>query len=462
MMNAKDVTDSYKIFETTHGRSGALFIVIALGLLILSVTRGLFVIGLGGLVETSMIYNVIFLILMLFTLYCCFDQQRLRYPPKLKLCLYLNLLFFICWLLPDLIATRDIKFFLIGAIIPFVSFGFMQIPSLYLRRVLFFILFILAATTIIDFVMSNLPKLQLREYREQLRLMINPSQLAPTRVGIFLRSVGITGTEHETSCLLVMLITYVLALRDEYISRPSRIFLIYLSLIALLFTLSITNLIVGFFSMGLISLHYFKRKKYFQTGLLTLPFILFVFNFSLSTENYVKGDDISIAQAVYVKLSPTTGDWSAMLTMDEGGKGSRLEQDGTLVCYGWQKRCSPFFNELAGLVIGHEGATKVGHFGRITEIGLIRMAWETGLTTMLAFFLVLIFPIMLYFSSDAFTKREMFPYFCAITTGIFTLLHYGALFRTTNIFIFYALYGACIRQYILSTNFKNKFIDKTA
>ena len=149
-----------------------------------------------------------------------------------------------------------------------------------------------------------------------------------------------------------------------------------------------------------------------------------------------------------------------MLTMETDS--SRLEQDGTLVCYHWQKRCSPFFNELAGLVIGHEGATKMGEFGRITEIGLIRMAWETGLTTILSFFLVLIFPIMLYFSSDAFTKREMFPYFCAITTGILTLLHYGALFRTTNIFIFYALYGACIRQYILSTNFKNKFIDKTA
>lgn len=460
MMNVKDVNPSYKIYETMHGRSGALFTVIALGLLILSVTRGLFVIGLGGLVETSMIYNVIFLFLMIFTLYCCFDQQRLRYPPKLKLCLYLNLLFFICWLLPDLIATRDIKFFLICAIVPFVSFGFMKIPSLYLRRVFFFLLFILAATTIIDFIMSNLPKLQLREYREQLRLMINPTQLAPTRVGFFLRSVGITGFEHETSCLLVMLITYVLALRHEYISRSSRIFLIYLSLVALLFTLSISNMIIGFFSMGLICLHYFKRKEYFQTGLLALPFMFFILNFGLSTENYVKGDDISIAQAVYVKIAPDTGDWSAMLTMETDS--SRLEQDGTLVCYHWQKRCSPLFNELAGLVIGHEGATKMGEFGRITEIGLIRMAWETGLTTILSFFLVLIFPIMLYFSSDAFTKREMFPYFCAITTGILTLLHYGALFRTTNIFIFYALYGACIRQYILSTNFKNKFIDKIA
>ena len=85
MMNVKDVNPSYKIYETMHGRSGALFTVIALGLLILSVTRGLFVIGLGGLVETSMIYNVIFLFLILLEKIFCilFTNKILRFLLEL-------------------------------------------------------------------------------------------------------------------------------------------------------------------------------------------------------------------------------------------------------------------------------------------------------------------------------------------------------------------------------------------
>ena len=102
----------------------------------------------------------------------------------------------------------------------------------------------------------------------------------------------------------------------------------------------------------------------------------------------------------------------------------------------------------------------MGEYGRITEIGLLRMMWETGFTSFLCFLLVIFFPALLYFTSDNFTRRAMFPYFCAVVTGLATLIHYGALFRTTNIFIFYAFYGACIRQYLISKAFKRKFTDQ--
>jgi hypothetical protein len=457
-MNNQQLSNSYDVFESTYGRSGSLFILIASALLVLSMSRGLFVIAMGGLVESSIIYNLVFLILLIFTVYCFFDQQRMRYPSTLRLFLYLNLLFYISWFLPELVATRDLKFFLICSVIPFVIFGFMKIPSIYLRRVFFFILFLVAVTTVIDFIISNIPRFELRDYREQLRLMINPSQIAPTRVGYLLRSVGISGSEHETSCLLAMLVTFVLALRERYISRTMRVILVYLGLLAILFTLSTSNSIVAAVAIVLIVFYYFRRKKYFNTILVSLPFIAFFFYLSLTPDNLTKASDINVVDAVYMKIDPRTADWTALLTLRTDD--NRLTQDGTLVCYYWQDGCSYIFNEFGGLIIGHEGATQMGEYGRITEIGLLRMMWETGFTSFLCFLLVIFFPALLYFTSDKFTRRAMFPYFCAVATGLATLIHYGALFRTTNIFIFYAFYGACIRQYLISKAFKRKFTDQ--
>jgi len=461
-MNYKKSLSPFDAYENSHMRGSGGFIIIASLILVLSITRGLIVIFFDGALESADIYNLVFLACLIYTTYCFFDQQRLKYPQTLRLFLYLNLIFYVVWFLPEILATRDLKFFLICSVIPFTMFGFMQIPSKYIRRLLIFLLFLISSSVIIDFVMSNIPALELRDYRESLRLMINPSQIAPTRVGVLLRSVGLTGSEHETSSLLVMLLAFVLALKEKYISKKTRTVVFYLGLLAILSTLSTTNTIISLVSIVLITFYYLKRKQYFQTFLVGMPMIIFIFYFTLSVQK-VEGevnmiDDLNIIDAVWVKISPATADWATFLTTSTDD--SRLAQDGTLVCYYWQKNCSYIFNEFGGLLIGHEGATQMGEFGRITEIGLLRMMWETGLTSFLCFLLVLFFPPLLYFYSDEFTRKAMFPYFCALTAGIFTLLHYGALFRTSNIFLFYALYGACIRQYIISLNFKHKFADK--
>jgi len=461
-MNYQKSLTPFDAYENSHMRSSGGFLIIASLILVLSVTRGLIVIFFGGALESADIYNLVFLACLIYTVYCFFAQQRLKYPQTLRLFLYLNLMFYIVWFLPEILATQDIKFFLICSVIPFAMFGFMMIPSKYMRRLLIFLIFLISLSVIIDFAMSNIPVLQLRDYREQLRLMINPSQIAPTRVGILLRSVGITGVEHETSSLLAMLLAFIFTLKEKYISKKTRIIVFYFGLVAILCTLSTSNIMISLASIALITLYYLRRKKYFQPFLVGLPMVILIFYFTFSIQK-IDGQvnnvqDLNIIDAVWVKISPATGDWGTLLTTSTVD--SRLAQDGTLVCYYWQKNCSYIFNEFGSLLIGHEGATQMGEFGRITEIGLLRMMWETGLTSFLCFLLMLFFPVLLYFNSDEFTRKAMFPYFCAITTGIFTLLHYGTLFRTSNIFLFYALYGSCIRQYIISLNFKRKFADK--
>tara|TARA_Y100000590_G_scaffold365998_1_gene425128 strand:+ start:171 stop:1565 length:1395 start_codon:yes stop_codon:yes gene_type:complete len=461
-MSYKKLLTGFEAYENTHLRGSGGFIIIASLILTLSIARGLIVIFFGGAFESVDIYNLVFLVCLIYTIYCFFDQQRLQYPQVLRLFLYLNLIFYTVWFLPEILATQDIKFFLVCSTIPFAMFGFMKIPSKYFIRLLIFFLFLLSFTTIIDFVMSNIPSLQLRDYREELRLMINPDQKAPTRVGILLRTVGITGSEHETSCLLAMLVAFVLALEEKHISKKTRSIAFYLGLIAIGVTLSTANTVVALVSIVLITFYYFRRKRYFQTILVVIPAIIFIFYLSLSFQkingNVNLVEDLNFIDAIWVKISPTTGNWGTLLTTNIDD--SRMGQEATLVCYYWQKGCSYIFNEFGGLIIGHQNSTKMAEFGRITEIGLLRMMWETGLTSFLCFLLVLFFPIILYFNSDTFTRKSMFPYFCALTTGIFTLLHYGAIFRTTNIFLFYALYGACIRQYIISINFKQKFVNK--
>ena len=202
----------------------------------------------------------------------------------------------------------------------------------------------------------------------------------------------------------------------------------------------------------------FYYKDYFRTALIAVPLGIFIFYYSLTPGDITKDSDFNIIEGVYLKISPAAGDWSAMLTQETDD--SRLAQDGTLVCYYWQKNCSFLFNEFGGLIMGHEGATQMGEIGRIIEVGLLRHTWESGLITTLCFYFILIFPILLYFRADKFTQRQMFPYVCAVAAGILTLWHAGSIFRTSNIFIFYAFYGASIRQYIVSTNFHRSFLDK--
>ena len=123
-MNNNQLSEAYDQFENNYGRSGSLFIIIASSMLILSITRGLIVLLFGGAIESADIYNLIFLVLLIYNIYCFFDQQRMRYPSNLRLLLYLNLIFYVAWFLPEILATRDLKFFLVCSVIPFTMFAF--------------------------------------------------------------------------------------------------------------------------------------------------------------------------------------------------------------------------------------------------------------------------------------------------------------------------------------------------
>ena len=53
-------------------------------------------------------------------------------------------------------------------------------------------------------------------------------------------------------------------------------------------------------------------------------------------------------------------------------------------------------------------------------------------------------------TSFKYTKNRMLPYVAGFYGGLFTLVHYGSILRTSNIVLFYSFFGMSIRMYVLS------------
>ena len=100
------------------------------------------------------------------------------------------------------------------------------------------------------------------------------------------------------------------------------------------------------------------------------------------------------------------------------------------------------------IIIGHEHLTGLSDMGYFTEVAILSMLTNFGLVTMIPLILFLCYPIYIFLISKKEIKREMWIPIVTVCTGLLTLLHYGSLFRSTSIFLFFALYSMVIKKYL--------------
>jgi len=441
-MNNNYTESIFTNFENNNFIATPIIVTCSLLILLINTTRSLFALGIMsplGLASAQLIYYAISLLVMIFSLYALYSQHKLIGLNNIRKLFYINFVIYIAWLVPEVMVGKgNVTHFIYFALVPFSIFIFMQISSKFLKNLILLLALIASIVTIVDFILANNPFTN--AFRETLRLAIDPGVLVQTRVGMFVRAVGITGSEHDTACMLVMMSSYILAMKQNAINKYFRVLLLYCCFLALIMTLSMANIIAMIVIVMFFFFHDILKKKFFNPTLIGIPVLIFLFSLTQVTfqGDTTYGERIlptNLIEAVVTKAT-AAGVIDKFLMREDGIDAFDLKE------------------ELSGIFLGHEKNDQWS-WGKRLEIAAFRMVYTSGIIGYILTIAILFLPLFLYINSNRFTKNQMFPFLVPLLAGILTLWHYGSLIRAPNILLFFAIYGTCIRQYMLSGYFKH-------
>ena len=108
---------------------------------------------------------------------------------------------------------------------------------------------------------------------------------------------------------------------------------------------------------------------------------------------------------------------------------------------------SSFGANLFSFLFGYGQTLKISEVAHYAEQAFIKNIFEYGIFNASIFLLFLFAPVIIYVINRAnLNKMDIFPYVIAVFVGFLSLWHYGSVLRTTNIFVFFSMYGQVIRM----------------
>jgi len=404
--------------------------IITLIILVLSMFRGVVSILIGDFIETKYIYHTISSVFMLYAAFWIFQKYRSVLPRQLNTLLNLNLLAYTFWLITDLILfTGNIVYFFTYAIFPFFIIPFCRVDRETYIKVFYIISFFISCTVIFDYLLINTRVYaDGYEIRETLRHLLTSDSHSPTHTNGLYRAVGIIGEEHEAASLLVMMSAFLYSVKSSVFHPIFQSLCLILVWISLLLTYSAANIIVGLVSIMIITVYKIQKRpvKYLGIGMMIIAMLVLSISYNLFQIN-------DIIQPFLTRLDNDEA-WKVILS---------------------QRININIFDEFLALIVGHVKGFGISEFGLISEVGLVRILYNSSIFIFLFTALICIYPIFMYAKVDSVVKTYMFPYIVTIYSGLLTLAHYGTLFRSTNIILFFSIYGVLVNLYLSSKSVTN-------
>lgn len=338
----------------------------------------------------------------------------------------LNLIAGIFWCLIEFglrgFSTALVREFLLIFFAPLSILIFIHMDYKVLKNILYFIVFIVSISCILDFWVSNVfPGYPLgSELKNSYLYKIIPDSQAitPGRIGMMLRAHGITGSYHDSANILTFCSVFIAG--NLFFKKENKLIntlLLMFSLAGLITTLSLANIIACF--IGLIILNFSVAK-----GLVLRTFFSFSILFLIT---YFFETYFEIFKYVLPQLDPSGVKMQAMLITGE----------------------STYFQNFITSLIGHESYTGISDLGYHSEVAFIVLLMKYGILVFVPFMMLLILPIYLYLKSSKLIRNEIFVETLTVSIAVLTLWHYGSLIRSTSVFLFYALYSLTIKKYYL-------------
>ena len=343
------------------------------------------------------------------------------------------MLFGLIWILGELLfgfTVEAIKAFLFYYIVPFSVLLFIPLKSEYLRRVLFVIAFIVSLSCIIEFIVLNIYP----GYPQGLYIMSkylsgmvrDTGEVFFSRKGLLYCANGITFWKHDSGNILAMMFVYIGGYAIHYKKGLPIYLFVFFVFIGLLCTISIANIIASLVGMTFLLL--MTAKARFGRVIFSIIMMLVVF--------YYLQAEFEIFAQVAPDFDP---DGSAMETLTSLGNSS-------------------FSHKLVSILFGHERLSGFSDLGEFTEVALLKMLTQMGIITFSVFMFVTGFPLYLFLSSNKYLRIKMIVPAITVFTGLLTLWHYGSLYRSTSIFLFFAFSSIILKKYVSvdCVNIKNQ------
>ena len=394
--------------------------------LILSSLRG----GIFLLTGLPPITNIFFAITMVNTAFAVLPSRFFYYLKNsgqlnryLKL-LIINIIFGLIWVFGEIIiigySTESIRSFLLFFIIPFCVLLFIRAKDNNIVATIYFIAIIVSISCIIQFIICNIYPgypLGLELVRGPLEAISpNYNHASFAHIGKLYRAHGITGHYHDSGNILTMASVYCIGYAFYVKKSILTYFLTLVVVTGLLSTLSMANIIAAIVGITIIGL-------YSSRGLFKRIFIIAVMGYLLLLLFQV---EMNYFGQVSPDFDPSGRKMTSMMNL---GSSSSLER-------------------ITSIIFGHEHLSGISDMGYYTEFAILNMLTRFGIVTFIPLISLLCYPIYIFFISKKEIRREMWVPFVTVCTGLLTLWHYGSLFRSTSIFLFFAFYSMTIKKYL--------------
>ena len=214
-------------------------------------------------------------------------------------------------------------------------------------------------------------------------------------------------------------------LLNNFNQKAIHLILFSIGFLGILTTFSITNSIVFFVSLLLLILFTFQKNviKVISISIIGILLLLFFesqFHYLGTINYYFFGKNVVLSEMFFTGYSKT-------------------------------------YEKMFSLIIGHNNLIQFSDISSYTEIAFIKIFSSLGLSSSILFILCILSPFMIYIrnikTNTIIIPIELFSIFA----GILSLVHYGSVLRSTNIFIFFVISSQVWARFC---NKENKIVDK--
>jgi|MDTB01.1.fsa_nt_gb hypothetical protein len=379
--------------------------------------RGWFVLNLN--IPTSFIYPVSAVMMTLLSIYSFYNIHIFKDSNLLSLKkIFLFNIFFGVYFIFSEVFMGSISISLIYVFLaPYLFFLFIRIPIPSSHLTIFII-----ATGICFSILHNYYNVLSGsgyDYIRQYNMILRPDlgEYNISRSGDFIRVGGYTGSYHDSAHILGMLTTFFYT---YFLINRVRKYLLFsiLTLVCLLMTLSAANILIAIFCCILTTIYILYKQRSFAIYMFILIFVISI---------YLIFPLFPILTGFLDRVG-SQGDYEGMT--------NALSVDMLSSIHFWFGHGYIFESELL-----------------ITEVALIKGIHQFGLIVALIIYTLLLYPIWFYVRNPNALFKNL-PYLIPILFAFMSLLHYGSLFKVTNIGIFYLFYALFFKTSLARLNKK--------
>jgi len=389
-----------------------------LGSFIFFTLRGWFVVNLN--IPTQLVYVLSSILLVTLSIYGFLIRSTLRdaHLIPVKNLLLINLLMGVYFVVGEYLLGGSVDASLVYVFLaPYLLIVFMRLPVTGVNNALLVVALGLAFSIYSNY--YNSVTLgggydYLMDYYTKLRPGFEGVSSSGANV---YRLGGYAGSFHDSANVLGMLGVYFFT--KFLICRKFKLlFITFLLFVAMFLTYSAANIVFAILTCFVFSLYVVCRFQSVKIYLIMLMLALLI---------------ISIVCVVpeifgFIERVGSEGDYEGMVAALSVGMLS-----------------SPYFWIGHGYTFNSEWV--------VTEVALLKGVHQLGLIHATLLYAMLIYPLWFYLKN---TNRSlsMLPYLAAIIFGFLSLLHYGSLFRITNVAIFFAMYALFFTHALIEKNIR--------